>query len=116
VETRGRWLVSESLKKQVERWSDALGHLIVFEQCHVLMTGVLSGDFVAVEGPFFLGDGVPLKSLVAKYHETWSLAVAPTDATGKMPNPNLLEVTAHKWTLLYRDERGMKTVVAAGKY
>jgi hypothetical protein len=116
VESRGRWFVSKSLKKQVERRSDALGHLIAFEQCHVLTTGVLSGDFVAVEGPFFLADGVSLKSLIAKYHQTWSIAVAPTDAARNMPNPNLLTVTDHKWTLFYRDENGIKTMVATGKY
>jgi hypothetical protein len=116
VESRGRWLVSESLRRQVKRRSDALGQLIAFEQCHVLLTGVLWGDFVAVEGPFFLAHGVPVKSLIAKYHDTWSMAVAPTDATRKMPNPNLLRVTGKKWTLFYRDESGMKTVVAAGTY
>lgn len=116
VKGRARWLLSKSLKKQVERRSNALGHLIAFEQCHFLETGLLSGDFVAVEGPFFLADGVPLKSLVAKYYKKWRMAVAPTDPRGKMPNPNLLEVTEQNWTLLYQDSNGMKTQVAAGKY
>ena len=116
VESRARWLGNESLKKQIEHRSSALGHLIAFEQCHVFVSGILSGDFVAVEGPFFLDDGVPLKSLVAKYYETWSMAVAPTQAMGKMPHPNLLVVTNRKWTLIYRDESGTKTVVAVGKY
>ena len=116
VEQRARWLVSESLQKQVAQESSAFGSLIAFEQCHVLMTRLLSEDFSLLEGPFFFNDGVSLTSLVGRYHGTWLMAVAPTDPAGKMPAANLLELTEHTWTLLYRDESAQTRVIATGKY
>ena len=116
VEKQARWLISESLQKQVAQRSNAFGQLIAFEQCHVLQTRLLSEEDMALEGPFFVTDGVPLKSLVGRYQGTWVMGVAPTEATGKMPDANLLELTDHKWTLLYRDENGDTRVLATGKY
>jgi hypothetical protein len=116
VEKQARWLVSESLQKQVAQRSDAFGHLIAFEQCHVLQTRLLSEEDMVLEGPFFMADGVPLKSLVGRYQGTWMMAVRPTDANGKMPDANLLEMTDRKWTLLYRGESGNIRVLATGKY
>ena len=108
--------MSESLRQQVTRKSKPLGQLIAFEQCHVLVSGVLSDDFTKVQGPYFSADGVPIKSAIAQNRHTWMMAVAPAQANGKVPNPNLLEITEHDWTLFYRDERGKKTAVASGKY
>jgi hypothetical protein len=116
VEKQARWLVSESLQKQIAQRSDAFGHLIAFEQCHVLQTRLLSEEDMVLEGPFFVADGVPLKSLVGRYQGTWMMAVTPTEATGKMPDANLLEITNRKWTLLYRDETGTTWVRATEKY
>jgi hypothetical protein len=116
VEKRARWLVSESLQQQVAQKSRPLGHLIAFEQCHALVSGVLSDGFTTVEGPHFLDDGIPLKSVIARNQSTRMMAVAPAEADGKMPDPNLLELTEHNWTLFYRDKRGKKTAVATGKY
>jgi hypothetical protein len=116
IEERARWLVSESLRQQVTRKSKPLGQLIAFKQRHVLVSGVLSDDFAKVEGPYFSADGVPLKSAIAEDRHTWMMAVAPIEASGKVPDPNLLEITEHDWTLFYRDERGKKAAVASGKY
>jgi hypothetical protein len=116
IAKRARWLVSESLQQQVAQKSKPLGHLITFEQCHVLVSGVLSDDFTTVEGPYFLAAGAPLKSVIARNRSTWMMAVAPAQAAGKMPNPNLLKLTEHNWTLFYRDAQGKKTAVANGKY
>jgi hypothetical protein len=116
VEKQARWLVSESLQKDVAQRSNAFGRLIAFGQCHVLKTRLLSDGDMVMEGPFFVADGVPLKSLIGRYQGTWMMAVAPTEATGRMPDANLLEITAHTWTLLYRDESGHTRVVATGKY
>ena len=80
------------------------------------MTRLLSEDFSLLEGPFFFNDGVSLTSLVGRYHGTWLMAVAPTDPAGKMPAANLLELTDHTWTLLYRDESAQTRVIASGKY
>jgi len=44
VEKQARWIVSESLQKQVAQRSKAFGRLIAFEQCHVLNTRILSGE------------------------------------------------------------------------
>lgn len=116
VEKQARWLVSESLQKHVAQRSEAFGHLIAFEQCHVLQNRLLAAEDIVIEGPFFMADGVPLKSLVGRYQDTWVMAVTPTEAAGKMPDANLLEMTDHNWTLLNRDESGNRRVLAAGKY
>lgn len=42
--------------------------------------------------------------------------VAPAEATGRMPDANVLEITDHKWTLLHRDKPGSTRVLAAGTY
>lgn len=116
VEQQARWLVSKSLEKQVAQKSIAFGHLIEFAQCHVLETRLLWDEEVTVEGPFFVAEGVPLKSLIARSQETWTMAVVPSEVTGRMPDANLLDITRHNWTLLYRDESGKRRLVAAGKY
>jgi hypothetical protein len=116
VEKQARWLVSESLQKQVAQRSHAFGQLIAFEQCHVLQTRLLSEEDMVLEGPFFIADGVPLKSLVGRYRGIWTMAVAPTEVTGKMPDPNLLEITDRKWTLVYRDETGTAWVRTSANY
>jgi hypothetical protein len=81
-----------------------------------MKTRLLSEEDIALEGPFFWADGVPLRSLVARYQGIWKMAVAPTEATGKMPDPNLLEITDRKWTLVYRDETGTEWVRATANY
>jgi hypothetical protein len=116
IAKRARWLVSESLQQQVAQESKPLGQLITFEECHVLVSRVLSDDFTTVEGPYFVADGAPLKSVVVRNRSTWMMAVAPAEANGKMPDPNLLEITEHDWTLFYRDGRGKKTAVASGQF
>jgi len=116
VRKQARWLVSESLQKQMAQRSNAFGQLITIEQCDVLKTKVLSEGDMVFNGPLFETDGVFLKSLIGRYQGTWVMAVAPTEVTGKMPDANLLELTDHKWTLLYRDENGDTRVVATGKY
>lgn len=114
VEERARWLVSDSLQQQVAQKSKPLGFLIAFEQCHVLDSGVLPDGFTRVEGPYFEADRVALKSVIARGRRTWMMAVAPAEADGKMPNPNLLELTERSWTLFF--QRGKKTAVARGEY
>jgi hypothetical protein len=39
VEKQARWLVSESLQERVAQRSSAFGHLIKYEQCHILKNG-----------------------------------------------------------------------------
>jgi hypothetical protein len=68
------------------------------------------------QGPFFLADHVPLKSRVGRYEGTWMMVVAPTEATDRMPDANVLEITDHKWTLLQRDKAGSTRILAAGAY
>jgi hypothetical protein len=116
VEEHARWLVSDSLRQQIIKKSKALGHLIAFEQSHVLESDVLSDDFTTLEGPYFLAAGVPIKSAIVRNQRMWMMAIAPANASDKMPNPNLLEILQHTWTLLYRDERGRKIKIASGMY
>jgi hypothetical protein len=116
VEKQGRWLVSESLQERVAHRSRAFGHLIKYEQCHILKSRLLSDEDAVVQGPFFFVDGVELQSLVGRYRETWIMAVVPRDATAKMPDANLLELTAHHWVLMYRNKDGSKNTLATGEY
>lgn len=116
VEQQARWLVSKSLEKQVAQRSVAFGHLIEFAQCHVLQTRLLSDTDTTVEGPFFVADGVPLKSLIGRSQDLWMMAVVPSEMTGRMPEANLLEITSHHWSLLSRDKSGKARLVAEGKY
>ena len=116
VEKQARWLVSESLKKQVAERSIPFGRLVEFGQCHALESRLLSEGDIMVEGPFFVAEGVPVKSLIGRSQGTWTMAVVPSEATSRMPNPNLLEIPAHTWTLSYRDERKNTRLVATGKY
>ena len=116
VEKQARWIVSHSLEKQVAQRSKAFGRLIAFEQCHVLNTRILSGEDMVLKGPFFAVNGIALKSAVIRHRATWIMAVAPSEPGGKMPDPNLLEVTDEDWTLLYRDRGGKMRVVGTGKY
>src|SRR6185437_11818288 len=108
VEKQARWIVSDSLQKQVAQRSKAFGQLIAFEQCHVLNTRILSGEDMILHGPFFAVNGVPLKSVVIRHQATWMLAVASSEPGGKMPDPNLLEITDEDWTLLERDRAGTR--------
>ncbi|HXZ33298.1 MAG TPA: hypothetical protein VEH30_13540 [Terriglobales bacterium] len=95
--------------------SSAFGRLIAFEQCHVLESRLLVEDDT-VEGPYFVVDGVPLKSLIRRHGENWMMAVAPVEANSKMPAANLLEITQHKWTLLYRDDKGNRHILRSASY
>lgn len=116
LEKQARWLVDKSLQKQIAKRSRAFGFLVEFEQCHLLETGLLSlGDDVRA-GPYFVADGVALKSMVGRHRGTWMMAVAPYDADTKMPDANLLEMTGHKWTLIHRAKNGSRNVLAAGNY
>ena len=116
LEKQARWLVSESLQEHVAERSSAFGHLIKFEQCHILESRLLSDEDIVVQGPFFIADGVELQSLVGRYRGTWMMAVVPREAARKMPEGNLLELTAHRWALTYRGEDGCKNTLAAGEY
>ena len=116
VEKQARWIVSDSLQKQVAQRSQAFGRLIAFEQCHVLNTRILSAEDNVLQGPLFVVHGVPLKSVVIRHHATWMMAVAPSEPDGKMPDANLLEITDEDWTLLYRDRGGKMRVLGTGKY
>jgi hypothetical protein len=116
VEKQARWLVSESLQERVAQRSSAFGHLIKYEQCHILKNRLLSDEDAVVQGPFFFADGVELQSLVGRYRETWIMAVAPRDATAKMPDANLLELTTRHWVLMYRNKDGSKNTLATGEY
>jgi|SRR5580692_3958828 hypothetical protein len=81
-----------------------------------LKNRLLSGEDAVVQGPFFFADGVELQSLVGRYRETWIMAVVPRDATAKMPDANLLELTTHHWVLMYRNKDGSKNTLATGEY
>jgi hypothetical protein len=116
LEQQARWLVSESLQKQIAAKSSAFGRLISFERCNILGSNLLSEEVTEEEGPFFLADDVPLKSRVGRYHRTWMMVIAPTEATGKMPDANVLKITDQKWTLLQRDKGGNTRVLAEGVY
>ena len=116
IEKEARWLVNDSLQKQVASRSSAFGRLIAIEQCHILQSNLLSEQVTEEQGPFFADDHVPLKSRVGHYEETWMMVVAPAEATGKMPDANVLEITDHKWTLLHRDKAGSTWVLAGGTY
>jgi hypothetical protein len=114
LEQQARWLVSDSLQKQIAARSSAFGQLIAFERCHILQSNLLSDQVSEEEGPFFVADNVPLKSRVGRYQRTWMMVIAPTEATGKLPNANVLKITDHKWTLLNRDKDGSTQVLAKG--
>ena len=116
LEQQARWLVSDSLEKQIAARSSGFGRLIAFEQCHILQSSLLSEQVTEEEGPFFVSDGVPLKSRVGRYQRTWMMVIAPTEATGKLPNANVLKITDHKWALLNRDKDGSTRVLAKGVY
>ena len=116
IEKEARWLVSDSLQEQVASRSSAFGRLIALERCHILQSNLLSEQVTEEQGPFFVADRVPLKSRVGRYHGTWMMVVAPAEATGRMPDANVLEITNHKWTLLHRDKAGSTRVLAAGIY
>jgi len=116
LEQQARWLVSDSLEKQIAARSSGFGRLIAFEQCHILQSSLLSEQVTEEEGPFFVSDGVPLKSRVGRYQRTWMMVIAPTEATGRLPNANVLKITDHKWALLNRDKDGSTRVLAKGTY
>ena len=116
LEKQARWLVSESLPENLGERSSAFEHLIKFEQCHILESRLLSDDNMVVQGPFFVADGVELQSLIGRYRGAWMMAVVPTSAATKMPDANLLELTAHHWSLVYRGKDGRKNTLATGKY
>jgi hypothetical protein len=116
LELQARWLVSDSLQKQIAARSSAFGQLIAFERCHILQSNLLSDQVTEEEGPFFVADNVPLKSRVGRYQRTWMMVVAPTEPTGRLPNANVLKITDHKWTLLNRDKDGSTRVLANGVY
>ena len=44
------------------------------------------------------------------------MVVAPAEATGRMPDANVLEITDHKWTLFHRDIAGNTRALAAGGF
>jgi len=81
-----------------------------------LQSNLLSEQVTEEQGPFFVADRAPLKSRVGRYEGTWMMAIAPADATGRMPDANVLEITEHKWTLLHREKAGSTRVLAAGAY
>ena len=116
LEKQARWLVSESLQEHVAERSSAFGHLIKFEQCHILDSRLLSDKNIVVQGPFFVADGVELRSMVGRSQGTWMMAVVPREPAARMPDANLLELAAHHWTLIYRDKDGRKHPLATGKY
>ena len=116
IEKEARWLVNDSLQEQVASRSSAFGRLIAIEQCHILQSNLLSEQVTEVEGPFFVADHVALRSRVGRYEGVWMMVVAPAEATGRMPDANVLKITNHKWTLLHRGESGTTRVLATGKY
>jgi len=116
LEQQARWLVSDSLQKQIAARSSAFGQLIAFERCHILQSNLLSEQVSEEEGPFFVADDEPLKSRVGRYQRTWMMVIAPTEATGTLPNANVLKITDHKWALLNRDKDGSTRVLAKGTY
>ena len=85
VEHGARWLVSDSLRQQIAEKSQGLGHVVAFEQCHILETDVLSEDFTTMDGPHFLADGIAMKSAIAQSSGLWMMAIAPAKADDKMP-------------------------------
>jgi hypothetical protein len=90
--------------------------LIALERCDILKSNLLSEQVTEEQGPFFVADHVPLKSRVGRYEGTWMMVLAPAEATGRMPDANVLEITNHKWTLLHRDKAGSTRVLVAGTY
>jgi hypothetical protein len=116
IEKEARWLVSDSLQEQIASRSSAFGSLIAIERCHILQSNLLSEQVTEVEGPFFVADHVALRSRVGRYEGVWMMVVAPAEATGRMPDANVLKITNHKWTLLHRGESGTTRVLATGKY
>jgi len=116
IEKEARWLVSDSLQEQIASKSSAFARLIAERLCHILQSNLLSEQVTEEEGPFFVVDHVALRSRVGRYDGTWMMVVAPTEATGRMPDANVLEIADHKWTLLHRGESGTTRVLATGKY
>ena len=109
-------MVSDSLQSQVASKSSAFGRLLTAERCQILRSNLLSEQVTEEEGPFFVAENVLLKSRVGRYEGTWIMVVAPAEATGRMPDANVLKITEHKWALLHRDEAGGTRVLAAGTY
>ena len=116
LEQQARWLVSDALQGQIAARSSAFGRLIGIERCNILRSNLLSEEVTEEGGPFFVADDVPLKSRVGRYQRTWMMVIAPTEATSKMPDANVLKITDHKWTLLSRDKGGSTRVIATGVY
>jgi hypothetical protein len=114
LELQARWLVSDALQRQIAARSSAFGRLIAIERCNILRSNLLSGKVTEEGGPFFVADDVPLKSRVGRYQGTWMMVIAPTEATGRMPDANVLKLTDHKWTLFNREKGGSTRVVATG--
>jgi hypothetical protein len=116
LEQQARWLLSPSLQQQVAAKSLVFGALIKIEQCDFLtMTVMLDGNF-ATENLHFSVQNHAYKTLIGRNRDTWTLAVVPDDPSTKMPDANLLELTNDKWTLIRRDEDGMRKRVASGTY
>ena len=44
------------------------------------------------------------------------MAVVPREAATKIPEGNLLALTAHRWALMYRGKDGRKNTLATGEY
>lgn len=116
VEQRGRWLVSESLPREVGLRSPEFAHLIRFEQCHVLENHLLDDEDRVRAGPNFAVHNVGFQSRVAHQGGTWMMAIAPMKPSDPMPAANLLELTDRQWTLMYRDKNGHRKRLASGSY
>jgi hypothetical protein len=116
MEKEARWIVSDSLQSQIASKSRAFGRLLAMERCHILQSNLLSELVTEEQGPFFVAEEVPLKSKVGHYDGTWMMLVAPAEATGTMPDANVLRITEHTWRLLYRDKAGSTRVLASGTY
>jgi hypothetical protein len=116
LEQQAPWLVRDALQRQIAAKSIAFAKLIAIERCHILQSNLLSQPVTEEEGPFFVIDDVPLKSRVGRYERTWMMVIAPTEATGRMPDANVLKLTDHRWTLLNRDKGGSTRVIATGAY
>jgi hypothetical protein len=116
MEKEARWMVSDSLQSQVASKSIAFGRLLTMERCQSLQSKLLSEEVTEEQGPFFVAEDVPLKSRVGRHEGTWIMVVAPAEASGRMPDANVLKITEHKWTLLHRDKAGSTRVLAAGAY
>ena len=116
LEQQARWLISDALQRQIAARSTAFGKLIAFERCHILQSNLLSDLATEEQGPFFIADDVPLKSRVGRYHRTWMMVIAPTEATGRVLDANVLKLTDHKWTLFNREKGGSMQVLATGVY